>query len=75
MRVDEILEALPEVGCQLWMLCDNGPTEGWYCVLHAQGSVPKCGEPNNGTGRGPTPLAALVEACTQAGLNVEDDGT
>lgn len=72
MRVDEILEALPEVGLQLWMLCDNGK-EGWYCVLHGRGSVPKDNDPNTGYGNGETALAALVEACGRCGVDVTDD--
>lgn len=52
MRTDEILAALPDVGLQLWMLCDNGD-EGWYCVLHKRGSVL---DSNRDAGRGPGPL-------------------
>lgn len=73
MRVDEILEALPEVGLQLWMLCDNGP-DGWYCVLHDRGATPDW-DKVDGTGRGPSPLDALVEACGRFGVDVKDDGT
>lgn len=73
MRVDEILEALPEVELQLWMLADNGAERGWYCVLHKRGSVPKDDDPD--AGRAPTPLGALVAACGAWGINVEDDGT
>lgn len=72
MRTDEILAALPDVGLQLWMLADNGPAEGWYCVLHKRGSVP---DNDKAPGRGPGPLEALVAACAAWGVNVEDDGT
>lgn len=71
MRVDEILEALPSVDLQLWMLADNG-AEGWYCVLHPRGGVP---DNNREAGRGPTPLDAMVAACAVWGINVTDDGT
>lgn len=72
LRVDEILEALPEVELQLWMLCDNGAEHGWYCVLHPRGGVP---DNDKDAGRGASPLEALVAACAIWGINVEDDGT
>lgn len=69
---DELLAALPEVGLQLWMLCDNGPG-GWYCVIHGRGSVPRDNDPNSGWGNGETPAAALIEALGRCGIQVTDD--
>lgn len=72
MRLDEILEALPEVGLQVWMICDNGK-EGWYVVLHGRGSVPKDNDPNTGYGNGETALEAMVAACVACGVDVRDE--
>ena len=67
----EILDALPQVGLQLWMLCDNG-AEGWYCVLCERGSVPKW-EVLDGRGRGATAAAALTEALAKFGVEISDE--
>lgn len=65
--VDEILEALPAVGLQLWLLSDNG-AEGWYAVISAPGNA-ATGKHGNGA----TAAAALIEALGRHGVNVEDD--
>lgn len=72
--LDEILGALPGVGLQLWMLCDNTPAEkpeeNWYVVLHDIGKAPV--EPYCHDGNGETALACLTAALTAAGVDVED---
>lgn len=74
MRLDEILEALPDVGLRLWMLDQTaggvaGGGDGWHAAvydpLHPAGS--HC-EAN-----AVTPLAAMVEALRLAGVNVGDE--
>lgn len=66
--VDELLEALPEVGLQLWMLdqCDAN-------VWHAAVCDPKAPGKDRWDGVGGTPCHALQAALLSAGVNISDD--
>lgn len=65
MILDELLAALPEVGLQIWLMCDND-TEGWYCVLNE-----KAHRSNQFYGNGATAVEAITAALKLAGVEME----
>lgn len=66
MRLDEILEALPEVGLRLWMLDQTGG--GWHAAVY-DAAHPLTQHEAEGT----TPLEAMAGACRAAGVDVTDE--
>lgn len=75
MRVDEILEALPEVGLRLtnlfqsrYELAGNVKIDGWQANVSADGTCYQFG-------RGETPILALQAALKASGVDLQDDGT
>ena len=75
MRVDEILEALPEVGLRLmnlfqsnYELPDKTKIDGWQANVSADGTCYQFG-------RGETPILALQAALKASGVDLQDDGT
>lgn len=70
--LDDLVQAMDDVGLQVWMLCDNGK-EGWYAAIHNKGSV--YAAPGQGFhGNGPTAARALLAALADAGCTVEFSG-
>lgn len=72
MRLDEILEALPDVGFSVWRL-DEAVLElckerCWHCVLEDTESLPLM----HYAGDGATALAAIAAALLKAGVDVTD---
>lgn len=72
LTVDELLEALPEVGLRLWMLDQSvggitGGGDGWHASLYDPAHPLTRFEAD-----GATPVAALAESLRLAGVNVED---
>lgn len=67
MRLDEILEALPDVGLRLWMLDQVGA--GWHAAVYD----PQHPNSSRCEADGETAIAAMVEACRKAGVDVADD--
>lgn len=65
MKLDELLDALPQVGLRLWLMCDN-TTEGWYCVLNEEAS-----RSTQFYGNGATAVEAIVAALKLAGVDME----
>lgn len=68
MRLDEILDALPDVGLELWMLTQTAP-HAWSAQVHD----PLHPITTREEGLGTTPLAAMIAACTAAGVDVTDE--
>lgn len=69
LKVDDILDLLPEAGLTLWRF-DQSPF-GWHVCL--EGEV--AGELQHYSGDGDTPIAAIAMAFRKAGFVLEDDGT
>lgn len=69
IRLDEILEALPEVGLAVRRLDQWPPSDGgdawWTCVLED-------GTGCNNMHRGATPLEAVTGSLAKAGITLED---
>jgi hypothetical protein len=70
MRLDELIDLLPEARLTLWRF-DQGST-GWHVVLEGENDRHELTHPS---GDGDTPLVAFIAAYRAAGFNVEDDGT
>jgi len=67
MRLDELLDALPDVGLKLCNLFQT--TERWQANVCAADDLT-----GYEFGIGDTPLDALVACLRKAGVNVTDDG-
>jgi hypothetical protein len=65
VKLDELLDALPQVGLRLWLMCDN-VTEGWYCVLNEEAH-----RSTQFYGNGATAVEAIVAALQLAGVELE----
>lgn len=75
MRLDEILEALPEVGLRLWMLdqCEELQGDKYVPVWHAAVYVPEQGLRGRQEAHGATPCEAMCAALKLAGVDVSSD--
>jgi hypothetical protein len=66
MRLDEILEALPDVGLSLWMLDQVG--DKWHAAVYD----PKSPLASRQEAEAGTPMDAMIGALKLAGVDVSD---
>lgn len=67
MRLDELLEARPGVGLELWMLDQEGPQ--WHAAVHD----PAHPATTRQDGQGSSPIQALCNALELADVDVTDE--
>lgn len=71
MRLDELIDLLPEAGLKLWRF-DQSDMFGWHVCLEGENEHRELA---HYSGDSDTPLGAMIAAFNKAGFNVEDDGT
>lgn len=69
MRLDEIIDLLPEAGLSLQYLGQH--ICGTWCCLLSDGNLHHASIDGDGN----TPAECMADALGKAGFNVEDDGT
>jgi len=69
VRLDEILDALPEVGLQLISLGQHAGADAWGAQIREKALA--C--PNIFDGQGSTPLEAVAQALHAAGVELSDE--